>query len=204
MYSTQCQVLRVGVLSLIFSPASLHWWHFLAYCCCCLVSQSCPTLLRPHGLQPSRLSVHGISQAKILEWVAISSSRGSNLCLLHGRRILCHWATREALTYHWYTSNINWIVVVQLLSHVGLFVTPWTAACQASLFFTISLSLLKVMSVESVMPSNHLILSCSLFLLPSIFPSIMVFSTESVLHILIELIRFLYILANNYLKVWFS
>ena len=62
------------------------------------------------------------------------------------------------------------------------FVTPWTAACQASLSITNFWSLLKLMSIESVMPSNHLILCCPL-LLPSIFPSIRVFSNESVLHI---------------------
>ena len=61
--------------------------------------------------------------------------------------------------------------------------TPWTAARQASLSFTISGSLLKLMSIESVMPSNHLVLCCPLRLLPSTFPSIRVFSSESVLHI---------------------
>ena len=70
---------------------------------------------------------------------------------------------------------------VQLLSCVWLFATPWTAASQASLSFTISLSLLKLMSIESVMPSNHLILCRPLLLPPSIFPSIRVFSNESVL-----------------------
>ena len=70
---------------------------------------------------------------------------------------------------------------VQSLSHVRLFGTPWTAACQASLSITNSESLLKLMSIESVMPSNHLIL-CHLFLLlPSIFPSLRVFSNESTL-----------------------
>ena len=69
-------------------------------------------------------------------------------------------------------------VVVQS-SHVRLFLTPWTAAHQASLSVTISRSLLKLMSIESVMPSNHLIL-CRSFLPPSIFPSIRVFSKESV------------------------
>ena len=68
-----------------------------------------------------------------------------------------------------------------LQSHVCLFATPWTAAYQASLSFTISLSLLKLISIESVMPSNHLILCHLLLLLPSIFPSIKVFSGESVL-----------------------
>ena len=72
---------------------------------------------------------------------------------------------------------------VQLLSHVRLFVTPWTAACQAFLFIINSQSLLKLMSIESVIPSNHLILCCPLLLLPSVFPSIRVFSNESVLHI---------------------
>ena len=75
------------------------------------------------------------------------------------------------------------VVVVWLLSRVRLFVTPWTAACQASLSFTISQNLFKLMSVESVMPSNHLILCRPLLFLPSIFPSIRVFSNESALHI---------------------
>ena len=69
------------------------------------------------------------------------------------------------------------------LSRVRLFVTPWTAALQASLSITNSWSLLKLMSFESVMPSNHLILCHLLLLPPSIFPSIRVFSNESVLHI---------------------
>ena len=72
---------------------------------------------------------------------------------------------------------------VQLLSHVQLFVTPWTAAGQASLSITKSWSLLKLMSIKSVMLSNHLILCCPLLLPPSIFPSIRVFSNESVLRI---------------------
>ena len=70
---------------------------------------------------------------------------------------------------------------VQSLSHVQLFVTPWAAACQASLFITNSWSLLKLTSIESVMPSNHLIPCCPLLLSPSIFPSIKVYSSESVL-----------------------
>ena len=71
---------------------------------------------------------------------------------------------------------------VQSLSHVRLFVTPWTAARQASLSITNSQSLLKLMSIESAMPFNHLIL-CRPLLLPSILPSIRVFSNESALHI---------------------
>ena len=73
----------------------------------------------------------------------------------------------------------NAVVVLQLLSHVRLFATLWTVAHQASLSFTISQNLLKLMSIESVMPSNHLILCLPLLLLPSIIPSIKVFSKES-------------------------
>ena len=72
------------------------------------------------------------------------------------------------------------VVIVQLLSHVQLFATPRAAASQASLSFTISLSFLKFMSIESVIPSNHLILCHPLLLLPLVFPSIRVFSCESV------------------------
>ena len=75
------------------------------------------------------------------------------------------------------------IVVVWLLSCVQLFVTPCTAACQASLSFTISRRLLKPMSIDSMMPSIHLILYGPLFLLPSTFPSITIFSDELALHI---------------------
>ena len=72
---------------------------------------------------------------------------------------------------------------LQLLSHTQFLATRWTTGCQAALSITNSLSLLKLTSIESVMPSNHLILCHPLLLLPSIFPSIRVFSNESVLHI---------------------
>ena len=72
---------------------------------------------------------------------------------------------------------------VELLSRVWLFATPWTAAHQATLSITYSWSLLKLMSIESVMPSSHLIICRPLLLLPSIFPSLRVFSNESVLRI---------------------
>ena len=76
--------------------------------------------------------------------------------------------------------RITWESVVLLLCHVGLFETLWTAALQAFLSFTISWSLRKLMSIESVMPSNHLLLCHPLLLMPSIFLSIRVFSEESV------------------------
>ena len=75
------------------------------------------------------------------------------------------------------------VIVVQLLSYVQLFAIPWTAALQASLSFTISQNLLRLLSIESVMPSNHLILCHPLLLLPSIFPSVRVFSSDSAVRI---------------------
>ena len=75
------------------------------------------------------------------------------------------------------------LIVIQSLSRVELFATPRTAVCQASLAFSISQSLLKLLSVELVMPSNHLILCRPLLLLPSIFPSIRAFSNEWALRI---------------------
>ena len=79
--------------------------------------------------------------------------------------------------------SLFFVVVVQSLSHVWLFATQWTAASQASLSFTISRNLLKLMSIESVLPSNYLIFCLPLLLLPSVFDSIRVFSSESALRI---------------------
>ena len=80
------------------------------------------------------------------------------------------------------TNIVSFKIIVQLLSCVQFFVTPWTTACQAFLYYTTFWSLLKFMSTDLVMLVNHLIL-CPLLLLPSIFPSIKVFSSESALHI---------------------
>ena len=85
--------------------------------------------------------------------------------------------------YYIYVVCISSVQSVHSLSRVRLFATPWTAASQASLSITNSWSLLRLMPIELVMPSNHLILCHPLLLLPSIFPSIRVFSNESVLHI---------------------
>ena len=128
-------------------------------------------------------SIHGIFQARILEWVAISLSRGYSWPRdqTHVSCISCI-ADRLLPLSHLGISRRT-ISSVQSLSCVQFFVTPWTAACQACLSITNSLSLLKLMSIESVMPSNHLILLRPLLLLPSIFPSIRVFSNESVLRI---------------------
>ena len=89
------------------------------------------------------------------------------------------WATANV----WNVSQEYQFSSVQSLSRVRLFATPWIAARQASLFLTISQSSLKLMSIKSVMPSNHLILCCPLFLLPPIPPIIWVLSNESTLHV---------------------
>ena len=89
-----------------------------------------------------------------------------------------------SVTFLWdikYRPVFKWIAVVQWLRHAWLSPTPWTAALQAPLSFTISRSLLRFMSIESVILSNHFILCCPFLLLPSIFPSIRVFSNESTL-----------------------
>ena len=139
-------------------------------------------------------TLQGVLVARILEWFAIPSSSG----LLFVRALHCDpsvwggpaWHTSASLSYvgsfamaRLWSLYLVQFSSVQSLSHVQLFATPWTAAHQASLSITNSQSLLKLMSIELVMPSNHLILCHSLLLLPSIFPSIRVFSNESVLHI---------------------
>ena len=139
--------------------------------------------LQPHGLYVAHqapLSL-GILQARILEWVSMPSScrssepRGRNQVFFIARRFFTLWGTREA--------PVMTFSSVQSLSHAWLFATPWIAARQASLYITNSRSLLRLMSIESVMPSSHLILCCPLLLLPPIPPSIRVFSSESTLHI---------------------
>ena len=105
---------------------------------------------------------------------------------------LCRFFCGHMLSFYWNFLSLGnassddiplFYFLLLLFSHcqVQLFMIPWTAVCQASLSFSISQSLLELMSTESVMPSNHLILCCSLLLLPSIFPSTRVFSRESAL-----------------------
>ena len=157
---------------------------------------------------PPGPSVHAISQARILQWVAIffskrsSQPRDQTHVSCFARRFVKdeppgspQWSTiqsQKLLTNQTLPFLTTWIDLeatmlsemsqsVQSLSCVWLLATPWTTACQTSLFITNSRSLLKLMSIKLVMPSNHLILYCPLLLLPSIFPSIRVFSNESVL-----------------------
>ena len=126
---------------------------------------SWPTPCNHMDCGPPGSSLHGVFQARILEWVAISSPTWS----------------------FWYRdqTHISYVSLtvssVQSLNCVWVFVTPWIAACQASLSITNSWSVLKLMSIVSVITSNYLILCHPLLLLSSIFPSIIVFSNESLL-----------------------
>ena len=106
------------------------------------------------------------------------TAKGKVIFFFNWRKIALQCYVSFCCTTTWISYKI---ISVQSLSCVRLFATPWTSACQAFLSITISWSLLKLMSIESVMPSNHLILCHPLLLLPSIFPSIKVLSTEPVL-----------------------
>ena len=116
---------------------------------------------------------------RTVEWTKFQAYSCLFLCTAPGKCVLkkCLWNEAMANSF----SGID--QSVQLLSSVWVFANSWIVACQASLSITNSQSLLKLMSIESVMPSNHLILCRPLLILPSIFPSIRVFSNESVLHI---------------------
>ena len=122
--------------------------------------------------------VHGILQARILEWAAMPSSGGFS----HSR-IKPIFLLFPALAGRFLTTGAIWKAINSVqFSHsvVSNSETPWTAAHQASLSITNSQSLFRLMSIESVMAPNHLILCCPLLFLPSVFPSIRVFSNESV------------------------
>ena len=146
---------------------------------------------RPHGLQPTRV-LHPWDFPGKSTWVGCHClpPQHSTAQILIKRNsyslagvwwflrfdLNCIFKIREWTFSHEFSS-------VQSLSHVRLFATPWTAACQTFLSITNSRNLLKLMSIQSVMPSNHLILFCPLLFLSSLFPSIRVFSNESVLPI---------------------
>ena len=158
-----------------------------------------------HG--PPVSSVRGILQARIngvgcpFLLQKIFPTQGSNLGLLHCRQILYHWAKWEGLLLEtvvlkylgslW--STFNWLGQIrsdQSLSCVRLFATPWIAACQASLSITNSRSSLRLTSIESVMPSSHLILCRPLLLLHPIPPSIRVFQWVSSSHEVARVLEF--------------
>ena len=143
-------------------------------------------------MAPDRLS------CSMLPWPLAPWSVNNNFgCLCNSWDYLWHctctsWSTPLVTGYFVWLSWLCYVRMcygyiqfssIQSLSRVQLFATPWTAACQASLSITNSWSLPKLMSIELVMPSNHLILRCPLLLLPLIFPRIRVFSNESALRI---------------------
>ena len=147
----------------ISSIMSVAFWYV-----CSFVSNS----LWPHGCNPPGSSAHGIFQARILEWVAISYSRGSSRPMDWTQVSRVSRITRRIL--YQFSS-------VQSLSRVRLSATPWIPARQASLSITNSRNSLILTSIESVMPSSHLILCRPLLILPQIPPRISVFSNESTL-----------------------
>ena len=131
-------------------------------------------LLAIQGTLKSLLKQHS-SKASILQ--------GSAFFMVQLSYLYMTTRKTKALTYRLNNNNYHYSVSVQSLSCVQLFTTPWTTVCQASLSITNSRSSPKPMSIVSTMPSNHLILCHPLLLLPSVFPSIRVFSNESALHI---------------------
>ena len=163
------------------------------------IAQSCLTLCDLMDCRLPGSSVHGIFQARVLQWVVISFSRGSWLSdqtqVSHiSGRCFTIWATREAHPFsNLCFPTISFTIAAILFSphiqfssfqfSVRLFATPWTTARQASLSITNSQSPPKPISIELVMPSNNLIFCHHLLLLPSIFPSIRIFSNESALRI---------------------
>ena len=149
---------------------------FKFMCVCSKSLQSHPTLCKPMDCSLPGSSIYGILQAKILEWVAMPSSRRSSWCRDGTTSPVSPALQVDSLVLSHCESSFKFQSVQSLI-----FETPWTAACQVSLSITNSGSLLKLMSIQPVMPSNHLII-CYL-LLSSIFPSIRVFSNESGLHI---------------------
>ena len=149
--------------------------------CVFVCAQSCLTLCDTMECSPPGSCIHGVFQPRIQEQGAISYSRW---CSQSGVEALSlassHWQADSLPLCNLGTSYMCFSSV-QSLSHVWLFKTPWITACQVSLSITNALSLAKLMSIESVMPTNRLILCRALLLLPSIFQKVRVFSNESAL-----------------------
>ena len=153
--------------------------------CCCLVAKLCPILLLPPWNVAHQAPLF-IGYPRKAPWNGLPPGDPPNPGIEPASPALTDGffntepLGKKSKLWRW---KDNLSPSAQLLSCVQLFVTTWTAARQASLSITNSQSLPKVMSIESVMPSNHLIFGCPLLLLPSIFTSIRVFSNESALHI---------------------
>ena len=150
------------------------------YMCACVCAQSSLTPCDPMDCTPSGSSVHGISKQGYCSWLQFSAPGDlPNPGIEPVSPESLGWEA-DSLTLRHLGSHLY---VLLLFSRSVMSNSLWTAACQASLFFTISQSLLKLMCIESVTPSNHLILCHSFLLLHTIFTSIRVFSNESALRI---------------------
>ena len=140
--------------------------------CLCLVVQSCPILCDSLDCSAPGSSIHGIFQASILEWVQV---KGLTFSKQQVKNQNPDFPTPELVCNSIQFFSVDALGIqfssVQLLSHICLFVTPRIAARQASLSIINSRSSLKLMSIESVMPSSHLILCCPLFLQPQSLPA---------------------------------
>ena len=142
-----------------------------SYCCYC-ISSVCPTWQKPNLLKPETWKCQNADSRRLLSPIhpeRVTHLKPGSIALqsLHHSA----WET-EPLWSQWLEHHWTWIVVaVQSPSRVRVFVIPWSTACQASLYFTISQSLLKLISIMSAMSFNHLILCHPLLLLPSIFPA---------------------------------
>ena len=155
-------------------------WHLIPYCFCSSVAQSCLTLCVPmDGSTPGIPVPHHLLKFAQVHVYCVGDAIQPSHPLTP--------SSPSVLSLSQYQGLFQWVIClhqfisVQMLSPVWLFATPWTAAHQASLSIINSQSLLKFMSIKSVMPSNHLILCCPLLLLPSIFPSVRVFFSELIL-----------------------
>ena len=179
----------------------IHFSFLLPVLSCCFSSHRAPKIMGFPSGSDGKESVCNAEDPGLIPGSGRSPGEGNGNILVflpgkfYGPRSLAGygpWGTKESDLTEWHThqrtsilpANKSWfVVVVELLSYVRLFVTPRTAACQASLYFIIPQSLLQFMSIELVMLSNHLILCHPLLLLPSIFPIIRVLSSESDLRI---------------------
>ena len=153
---------------MFFYVCFLVLFHLVLFCFAC----GCPAVPAPFVASLLFLYWIGLAYLSEISWLY--------LCGLFLGSLLC---SIDLFVYSCASTTLSWFSSVQSLSHVQLFATPWTAALQASLSISNSQSLPKLMSIESVMPSNHLILCRPLCLPPSIFSSLRVFSSESVLRI---------------------
>ena len=173
------RLLQSTMLSSLHHTASSHWLsilHMVMYMFQCY-SLLVPPSLSPAGSRSLFICLHLYSCPAIGSSVHFPRFHIYSLLYL----FFSFWFTYIPFYIYILLGVINDLFVVQLLSHVWLFATAWTAACQTSMSFTISQGLLKFMSIELVMPSNHLIPCHPLLVLPLDFPSVRVFSNESAL-----------------------